>query len=660
MSTRSTLSLRSVFLAALLLCGAVTGAYADDQPPAWMTQAARGGVPSYDKDVPAVVLHDEQQITYSDGRLLSVENYAVKLLSKEGRRFAVARAYYLVSSGKVKDIVAWLIRPDGTTKAYDKKSVLDIIADKDDVYNEGRIKLIDASGDVETGYVFGYTIISEDTPLFYQDTWRFQGRLPTLLSRYSISLPAGWSASSITFNSPEIKPTVNGTTYSWEMRGLKPVPPEPMSPAIVNLVPRIAVNYGPDNKTQTRDRVFEDWTEVSRWATAMYDPQVVMDDNIAGKARDLTEGLQTELDRIRAIGNYVQNLQYISIDIGVGYGNGYRPRSSALVMSRGYGDCKDKANLMRAMLRALKIEAYPIAIYSGDPTYVRSQWASPRQFNHCIIAVKVSDSTVGPTVISHPTLGRLLIFDATDPYTPVGDLPDYLQGSMALLIAGEKGGLVQMPISPPDTDVLDRRIDAEISVTGEVAGKILERASGQISTTFRRELREYSSADYRKAVESWLTRGSSGATLIDVRSKDRASEAGFDLDVTFAAPRYGQLMQDRLLVFKPVVVGRRNDISLTESRRTNPIEIDSFSMRETAVFGLPPGFVVDETPDPVKLETAFGSYSTSYEVKGDKLYFTRNLITRRKLLPADQYGMVKEFYTKIRDAEQSPVVLMRK
>ncbi|MBK7801622.1 MAG: DUF3857 domain-containing protein [Chloracidobacterium sp.] len=584
MSTRSTLPLRSVFLAALLLCGAVTGAYADDQIPAWMTQAARGVVPSYDKDVPAVVLHDEQQITYSDGRLLSVENYAVKLLSKEGRRFAVARAYYLVSSGKVKDIVAWLIRPDGTTKAYDKKSVLDIIADKDDVYNEGRIKLIDASGDVETGYVFGYTIISEDTPLFYQDTWRFQGRLPTLLSRYSISLPAGWSASSITFNSPEIKPTVNGTTYSWEMRGLKPVPPEPMSPAIVNLVPRIAVNYGPDNKTQTRDRVFEDWTEVSRWATAMYDPQVVMDDNIAGKARDLTEGSQTELDRIRAIGNYVQNLQYISIDIGVGYGNGYRPRSSALVMSRGYGDCKDKANLMRAMLRALKIEAYPIAIYSGDPTYVRSQWASPRQFNHCIIAVKVSDSTVGPTVISHPTLGRLLIFDATDPYTPVGDLPDYLQGSMALLIAGEKGGLVQMPISPPDTDVLDRRIDAEISVTGEVAGKILERASGQISTTFRRELREYSSADYRKAVESWLTRGSSGATLIDVRSKDRASEAGFDLDVTFAAPRYGQLMQDRLLVFKTVVVGRRNDISLTESRRTNPIEIDSFSMRNCGLW----------------------------------------------------------------------------
>ena len=82
---------------------------------------------------------------------------------------------------------------------------------------------------------------------------------------------------------------------------------------------------------------------------------------------DLTAGAKTELEKIQAIGKFVQNLQYISIDIGVGYGNGMKPRPSDLVLGRGYGDCKDKANLMRAMLRALKIEAYPVVIYSGDP-----------------------------------------------------------------------------------------------------------------------------------------------------------------------------------------------------------------------------------------------------------------------------------------------------
>lgn len=636
-------------------------ALASDSPPDWLRNAAATTVPSYEKDVPAVVLHDEKQVAIAnDGQIVTTENYALKLLSREGRELAIARGGYLVSSGKVRDIQAWLIRPDGTTKFYDKKSVLDIISDPDDVYNEYRIKLIDAKADVDAGAVFGYTVVSEESPLFYQDTWIFQNRLPTIYSRYSLSLPAGWSATSTTFNSAEVKPQVSGTTYTWELRNLPPIPPEPMSPAVVNMAPRIAVNYGPNNSSQTAGRVFSNWSDVSKWATALHDPQVVVDDAVAAKARELTANAATELDRIRAIGNYVQNLQYISIDIGVGYGNGYRPRLSTTVLGRGYGDCKDKANLMRALLRALKIEAFPVAIFSGDPNYVREEWASPSQFNHCIIAIKVSDATQAGTIIDHPTLGRLMIFDATDPYTPVGDLPDYLQGSWALIIAGSGGGIAKMPISPPDADVLDRNITVTLSETGEITGKISEKAKGQTSSLFRREVRELSAADYKKAIEGWLTRGASGAQLIGVQANDKAASSGFDLDVDFKAARYGQLMQNRLLVFKPVIVGRRHSIYLTDSKRSNPIELDSNMMKETVVFDLPQGFALDEVPDAVKLETPFGKYTTSYEAKDGKLLFTRSVIMNRALIPAANYAAVKDFFTKMRDAEQAPVVLIRK
>ncbi|HEY0658001.1 MAG TPA: transglutaminase-like domain-containing protein, partial [Pyrinomonadaceae bacterium] len=388
--------------------------------------------------------------------------------------------------------------------------------------------------------------------------------------------------------------------------------------------------------------------------------QVVIDDAVAAKARDLTANAKTELEKIRAIGSYVQNLQYISIDIGVGHGNGYRPRSSSLVMARGYGDCKDKANLMRAMLKTLKIEAYPIAIFSGDPTFVRAEWASPQQFNHCIIAVKVSDETKTPTIINDAKLGRLLIFDATDSYTPVGDLPDYLQGSMALIIAGDNGGLSKMPITPPESDLLERNIEATLSETGAIKGVIRERANGQTSTSFRRELSTLSASDYRKAIEGWLTRGATGAQLVNVTSKDRQGEAGFDLDVEFSAPFYGQLMQNRLLVFKPVIVGRRNGVVLSEQKRNHPISLDSNSMKETIVFNLPQGFIVDEMPDAISLETPFGKYSTKYEIKDGKLYFSRSLTTIRTNIPVEKYGSVKDFYSKILAAEQSPVVLLKK
>ena len=649
------------FVFALVFSIGASPTFAGDAPPEWLTQAASMPVPNYAGDVPAVVLRDEQQVTLgSDGKLVTVTNYAVRFLLREGRGFAVADALYLVDSGKVTNIEGWLMRPGASYKYYGKKDVIDRISDPDDVYNEYRVKIIDATGDADAGFIFGYTVTSEDAPLFYQDAWAFQGRLPTLYSHYALNLPAGWKAASKTLNHEEVAPQINGSSYSWELRNLAPIPPEPLSPSVRNIAPRVFVSYMPENPSQAVGKVFSDWTQVSQWASGVYDPQVVIDDAVAAKVQELTAGKKTELEKIRAIGNYVQNLQYISIDIGVGHGNGYRPRPSNVVLNRGYGDCKDKANLMRAMLKVLKIEAYPIAIYSGDPTYVRAEWASPDQFNHCIIAVKVSDETDAPTVIKDEKLGRLMIFDATDPYTSVGDLPNYLQGSNALIIAGANGGLIKMPTTPPETDLTERKIEVNLTADGSIKGKINERTSGQESTMSRAQLRMLAAADYRKMLEGWLARGATAAQLINFTPNDKKADASFDLDVEFSVPAYGQLMQNRLLVFKPVIVSRRNALDLTAAKRAHPVMLDAFALRETVTFNLPAGFIVDETPDAVDLATAFGKYKTSYEVADGKLIFKRELVMNHAVVPVEKYAAVKDFYAKMREVEQSPVVLLRK
>ncbi len=647
------------FVFAISLIGVgQAAALAGETPPTWLRQAASSRVGTYDKEVTAVVLFNEQKVELGgDGMLVTTENYAVRVLTREGRRHALATALYLVSSGKVRDIEGWLIRPDGSVKNYDKKTVLDIISDPDDIYNEYRLKVIDAVEDSDAGSVFGYTVVSEDKPLYFQEKWFTQDGLPTLVSRYSLSLPSGWKANGVTFNHAPIEAQVSGTTYTWEMRDLPFIKREPMSPSIVNIVPWVAINYGPEGRPDEKN--FKTWSDVARWTTSLYEPQVIVDDAVAAKAQELTAGQTSELDKIRAIAGFVQNLQYISIDIGVGSGNGYRPRPSNLVLSRGYGDCKDKANLMRAMLRSLKIDAYPIAIFSGDPTFVREEWASPAQFNHCIIAVKVGDSTNAATIIKHEKLGRLLIFDATDPFTLLGDLPEYLQGSFGLIIAGENGGLAKMPVTPSESNLLDRRIEVNLTSDGGISGTIKERSLGQSSSYERAMLRSLSAVEYGKMLESWLTRGATGAKLLKYTPSDKKDDLSFSLDVEFSAPRYGQPMQ-RLLVFKPMVVGRRNALSLTETTRKHPVMIGSEEVRETIVFNLPAGFVVDETPENVNLDTPFGKYSTKFELAGNKLTFTRVLLMTRATVPVEKYATVRDFFAKMREAEQSPVVLMQK
>jgi hypothetical protein len=651
----------TVLCGALLLAAGVTLASPADEAPQWLQQVAAIKVPAYDKEVPAVVLRRDQDVVVSsDGRITTTTTYAVRILTRDGRMFADAVEMYLTKSSKINDMHAWLIRPNGIVKKYGKDETVDRISDPNDIYDEYRLKEIDASADADAGVVFGYQSKSEEQPLFNQDTWAFQNRLPALESRYSLTLPAGWRATSITFNHEKIEPSVSGTSYAWELRDLTPIRPEPASPKIKSLAPQVAINYFlADSSASAGSKVFENWGQVSRWGTELHNPQAIPDESVAAKARELTASSKTELDRIRAIAHFVQNLQYISIDIGVGRGNGYRPHLASQVLAKAYGDCKDKANLMRAMLKAINITAYPVFIYAGDSTVVREEWASPYQFNHCIIAVKVSDETTAPTVITNE-LGRLLIFDATDPNTPVGDLPEDEQGSFALLVAGEAGQLVRMPILPPEASSFDRQADVVLTSEGSITATVRERASGQAAADFRRQFRGLSSSGYWKLIEGWVSYGATGAKVSRVVPKDNNEGGRFDLDVDFSAINYAQLMQNRLLVFKPAIVSRQESLSLTEATRKHPVVLESRAFSETVRVKLPVGFEVDELPDPLKLDASFGSYNTTYAVKDGELVFTRTLAQRAGTIPAAQYQTVRSFFERIRAAEQAPVVLARK
>jgi len=315
---------------------------------------------------------------------------------------------------------------------------------------------------------------------------------------------------------------------------------------------------------------------------------------------------------------------------------------------------------MRAMLKVIGITAFPVSIYSGDPEYVRETWPSPGQFNHCIIAIKVSAETLGATVIQTSKFGRLLIFDPTDTETPVGDLPVYLQGSLALIDSKDSDALVKMPVTPPEANGLDRQIQATLAADGSLTANIRENALGSWASSYRSQFRHESRPNYMKIIEGWISNGATAARVSNVESKDNSVEGRFDLSIDFSASEYGQLMQNRLLVFKPAIVSRRDSLALTEPKRKYPVVLLSHAFTETMRMKLPLGFEVDELPDAIKLDTAFGSYKTTYEVKDGELVFTRMLAQKATTIPSDQYQSVRTFYEKIRAAEQSPVVLARK
>lgn len=632
-----------------------------DETPAWVQQAASIKVPAYEKDVPAVVLlSDLTTSVSSDGKSNEVLNLAVRILRREGRDYAYGSVGYNPESSKVKEFRAWLIRANGETKRYGKDDIIDVAADLNDVYNEYRYKRIDGEDDADAGAVFAFSYTLEDRSIFTQAEWNFQRFLPVINARFNLNLPEGWRAEALTFNHPQIEPKVAGARYTWELSNLPPVPFEPMSPKLTHLVPRLAVSYFPPANVQLPIKTFSSWGEVATWMAELEDPQVIIDDALARKSHELTALAKTEFEKIRAIAQYVQNIQYISIQTGIGRGGGYRPHASNEVFAKSYGDCKDKANLMRAMLKVVGIGSIPVSIYSGDSNYVRASWPSPQQFNHCIIAVKVSDETQAGTIIKHPTLGRLLIFDPTDEQTPLGDLAFDLQGSLALIDSKNETDLVRMPVTPPEMNQLERVATFELRADGGISGKIQDQAKGQTAAMMRSEFRKLSKPEFTGTIERWLTSGATSARLNKMEPIDNTAEGHFTLHVEFSAESYGQLMQNRLMIFKPVVVSRREGLALTAPTRKHPVVLGNSAYSETVRVQLPSGFEVDEVPDPVKIQTSFGSYVTSYEVKGNELVFKRQLSHQATVISPAEYEVVRKFFESIRAAENAPVVLARK
>ncbi|HEX2249572.1 MAG TPA: DUF3857 and transglutaminase domain-containing protein, partial [Gemmatimonadales bacterium] len=123
-----------------------------------------------------------------------------------------------------------------------------------------------------------------------------------------------------------------------------------------------------------------EWETIGSWYAGLARDRYGLDRTVRDTLRSLLKGIQTPDDTIRTLHRWVaQDIRYVSIALGLG---GYQPRLPAEVVATGYGDCKDKATLFIAALRALGFRAHPVLLNSGG--WVDRALPSVSQFNHAI------------------------------------------------------------------------------------------------------------------------------------------------------------------------------------------------------------------------------------------------------------------------------------
>ena len=603
-----------------------------------------------------VVFHEESLTIEPDGRRTMRERQAVEILQRSSDN-PIATRTYNVKSGRIRDFQAWLLLPTGKTEFFDKNRILDVAVSQQAVYDEARIKVLDP-GDVPSGSVFAWEIIEEEKTSFVQSIFEFQAALPVLLSRFVLTLPPTWEAEGVVFNWPKLDPQQSRNTLTWELRDLPWTEPEDFSPPRYALTPRLAVLlsscWKPSWIARTSQLGFR-----SQWLSQLVDPPAEVTEAVRTKSAQLTANAATETDKIRAIGAFVQQTNYVDVQLNITKGGGYTPRRADETLARNYGDCKDKATLMRALLKAAGIDSYLTTIYSGDRNFVQPNWPSPMQFNHAIIAIRVSEAVALPTVMEAPGMGRLLIFDPTDSLTPPGDLPDDEQGSNALIVAGERGTLLKMPKLPASAKRIESSVEVAMDVTGRIEAHIQQEYFGQSGKSLKATRRLGGEAELKRRLERLWARQIIGITLDSVNAADNLQRNSLQLDLHLKADHFGEVMQDRLMVVRPGMLSTAGTYSLPSKQRNTPIELDGTLHKDLIKLKIPGGFNLDEMPRPMKIETPYGTLEANWTVANNELVFQHTIEIRNTTAPASEYAQVREFFDRIGGALGAPVVFVR-
>ena len=374
----------------------------------------------------------------------------------------------------------------------------------------------------------------------------------------------------------------------------------------------------------------------------------------------LTTSKSTQLEKMQAIAAFVQeNIRYVAINLGIG---GYQPHPAPEVFAHRYGDCKDKATLVRSMLREIGVDSYFVVINAERGAVTRDMPAH-NSFNHVITAIKLPDSMADPSLIAtiqHPRLGRLLFFDPTNELIPFGQVGGYLQGNYGLLVTPGGGELVELPQQPSAMNSVQRTAKLTLDATGTLKGEVKETRLGERASSERWRLRTTSKdVDRIKPIEELLSSSLADfhvtrASIVNLSQTDQP----FGFNYTFESPNYAKNAGNLLLV-RPRVIGQNGSGFLeTKEPRRFPIEFEGPSSdTDSFEITIPSGYAVDDVPPPVDADFGFATYHSKTEVKGNVVDYTRTFEVKQLSVPVDKAEELRKFYRIIANDERNTVVL---
>lgn len=646
------------FLVVLLLGASSAWAWKDSVPD-WVRAAMALPAGHYSPETNAVVLLDETTLTVgSDGKAVERHRHVVKILRPGGRDEGYVGVYFDKDS-KILSLHVWSVGPDGHEYAVKDNEMAEVGAGGGgNFYEDMKVKVANPPGR-DPGGVIAYEYEQRVAPYRKESNWFFQDNIPHVQQSFTLELPPGYVYATTWAHHAQMKGVdLEHQRTRWEMNDTPEVDLDQvqMRPSMYALAGRMTVRYGGPGETVAS---LSSWQGVGTWYDAISRDRMVATPDVAAKAASLVAGKTDFYDKTEAITEFVQKqIRYFVIEKGIG---GLQPHPASEIYRNGYGDCKDKATLLSAMLGSVNVHSVIVLVDSHrgfiDPD------APSTLGNHAIAAIEIPkgyESAKLRSVVTAKTGKRYLIVDPTSEKTAYGQLEHELQGGFGVLVEGNESQIVELPVLSPELNTVKRSATFQLKEDGSLKGSIVEKRFGDLSE-YRRALYTMGDAKQQKSeFDRVLSRDFSSFSVADLKVENaEALNKDLTTSYTISAERFGRTMGPLLMV-RPRVFGSEG-LALDKKVRKVPINLDeTMTEKDDFTIELPSGYAIDEMPDPVKLDMGFAAYESSSALTGNTLHYTRTYTVRQVSLPADRYADVQKLAAAIDADEQNHAVLKKK
>lgn len=615
---------------------------------------------SFPDDTSALILLDERIDKIDErGARRSLIRRVVHIRSTEERSRGQVSIYVPNSAASLKQFSAWMLYPSGKRERFTTRDLVTVAGDLDELYSESSFRVLERSGSVlpETVFAYEYEVVRRSSILesyhFFQDT------IPVLESKYELIVPKGWRSNVIPLNCEEQEIVSDESNAVWLGTNLKAVKDEAASPPLFDVRAMLGISvYSDKNEGRKNEfEVFDSWNAVASYLAQSQEAGMRLNTPLRQKARDLTKNEKSDWDKMRAICEFVQSVNYVAVSMNLAKGGGYTPRPAAFVLEKHYGDCKDMTVLARTMLEEIGFRSFAVAARIGNEEYVHASWPSPAQFNHCIVAIEAPESAFGSSIVELSEDRRLLFFDPTAKFTPFGELPSSLQNTLVLVGEEKTETLLGLPENTPLENQEKREVSMEVSLDGTIHGRIVETSRGVNADYMRALARQLSQEEFRKRLRDWVAIGTGEAKVNNVEFVDDIENNRFRLELDFEASNHARVLGDSKLIVRPIFLARREWVPPRNGDRTTDFLLKPWNLEEKITLRLPDGFEVESMRESVSLQFEGYSFSLSIYEEDGSLNVTRRHESHAARIGRENYPQLVDFFEQMVRSESAPIVV---